>query len=310
MKRVSVIIPTYRGDERLLRAVDSALGQDYPDLEVIVVDDNGLGTPEQARTAALLSKYEGDARLRYIAHEVNKNGAAARNTGAKHASGDYIALLDDDDSYLPGRIVSAVQRLDALEPEWAMCYCSVVKHERGRAYLQRARKSGELLYPVLLHRVKMGSGTLLVRREAYQALGGFDESFRRHQDYEFTARVAARYKIAAVAQPGLNYYPEVARNRPNSLEQAAEYRAHYLEKMLPLIESLSPFQGQMVVCVNALDVYFKHLKQNGPAKTWRLVRAFARRFLSRPRPDAMLCAWAQRLGQYIAGKIRARFPLR
>ena len=66
----------------------------------------------------------------------------------------------------------------------------------------------------------------------------------------------------------------------------------------------------MVVCVNALDVYFKHLKQNGPAKTWRLVRAFARRFLSRPRPDAMLCAWAQRLGQYIAGKIRARFPLR
>lgn len=98
---VSVIIPTYGGAEFLSRCVDSVLSQTYKNIEIIVVDDNGLDTPKQKETAIAMKKYSSLSNVKYVCHEVNKNGSAARNTGVKNSNGEYIALLDDDDVFLP-----------------------------------------------------------------------------------------------------------------------------------------------------------------------------------------------------------------
>ena len=94
---VSIVIPTYGGSDCVKRAVDSCLSQSYSYLEIIVVDDNGEGTESQVKTYNSLSSLIESNKIRYICHEVNKNGSAARNTGVKASTGEYIALLDDDD---------------------------------------------------------------------------------------------------------------------------------------------------------------------------------------------------------------------
>jgi glycosyltransferase involved in cell wall biosynthesis len=100
MPLVSVVIPTLGRPELVLRAVSTALGQSVGDIEVIVVIDG----PDAATQAALSTV--ADARLRVIVHPVNRGAGAARDTGALAATAAWIALLDDDDEWLPGKLAA------------------------------------------------------------------------------------------------------------------------------------------------------------------------------------------------------------
>ena len=98
---VSVIIPTYKGADKINSAVDSVLNQTYKNIEVIVVDDNGENEPEQLLTAEKMKKYETFENVKYLVHKKNINGSAARNTGIRASKGFYLGFLDDDDVFLP-----------------------------------------------------------------------------------------------------------------------------------------------------------------------------------------------------------------
>ena len=91
---VSVIIPTYKRSDYLLQTIESVLSQTYPSIEIIIVDDNGLGNKFQVETQKKLQKYIVERKIIYIPHEVNKNGAAARNTGFRASKGEYINFLE------------------------------------------------------------------------------------------------------------------------------------------------------------------------------------------------------------------------
>ncbi len=270
---VSVIIPSYGGGQYLKRAVDSVLQQTYPHIEVIVVDDNGMGTANQTATEQVMNEYVGDNRVRYICHEVNKNGSAARNTGVKESKGAYIALLDDDDIYLPDNIKTQIETLSQLSDEYALTYCSNETY-RGdkKLWEDHVSYSGDILYDVLLHRATIGSTSLLIRKSVWEELGGFDESFRRHQDWEFTARVCSKYKVKAVDKIGFRRYLEF-RNSPKSVELAKEYRIHYLEKMKPYMTVLRPKQIKKVIVYNRLDVSIQYLKKKEWGKFWNDVKS-------------------------------------
>lgn len=257
---VSVIIPSYGGGEFLCRAVDSVLSQTYANIEVIVVDDNGLGTENQKKTEKAMRKYADSCNVRYICHERNKNGSAARNTGAKHAEGIYLALLDDDDEYYPNNIEEHVKALSALPEEYALTYCGHTTFLHNKKIAEKyVKKSGSLLFEVLMHTVTIGSSSLCIRKSMWEKLGGFDESFQRHQDWEFTARVAAEYKVKALDHIGFISYLEF-RNSPKSVEIAKKYRLHYLEKMQPYIALLPKNQQKTVVVENRMDIAIQHLK--------------------------------------------------
>ena len=94
MKRVSIIIPTYKNRGGLTTSVDSAIRQTYQNIEVIIVDDNPPDSEERHFTEQIMEGYLADPRVRYIKHAENKNGAAARNTGINSSTGEYIAFLD------------------------------------------------------------------------------------------------------------------------------------------------------------------------------------------------------------------------
>lgn len=203
--RVSVIIPTFGRPDTLVRAIQSVLEQTYPYVEAIVVDDNEPGTAERHATEIQMKQFAGDPRVRYIRHEHNKNGAAARNTGARHSKAKYLALLDDDDEFLPNKIEDQVNRMESLPESWAACYCKCRTDFLGIVKEgDNDTREGQLLAEALKREFEiMGGSNLLIRRSVFNEIGGFDEAFKRNQDLEFLVKIFRKYKIAYCDRTGL-----------------------------------------------------------------------------------------------------------
>lgn len=266
--KVSVIIPTHKGSGVVERAVDSVLRQTYRNIEVIVVDDNGRLSEEQVKTEEVLKTYINDGLIKYVPHEVNINGSAARNTGVKNSIGEYITLLDDDDEYLPDKVEMQVKCFENLSNEYGMVYCGIQVNYPNNSYKRIPLTSGDLFLDLLFHYVVIGSDTLMVRRTCFEEIDGFDESFRRHQDFEFTARIAKKWKIKAIEKVGVVSY-ELNRNNPTQHDIQVEHRRHYLEKMLPIMKELPKRTQRDVISVNLVMLHGNDLRKFKFFKVYR-----------------------------------------
>ncbi|MFC6716044.1 glycosyltransferase family 2 protein [Natrialbaceae archaeon GCM10025810] len=213
MPEVSVVVPTYNRAEVIPRALDSVLDQTFDDFELIVVDDGSTD-----HTCSVLDRYR-DPRITTVSHSTNQGGSAARNTGIRMTSGEKIAFLDSDDYWHPTKLEKQVGELESLPDDWIATYCGthhisnrelrgVTKgpfEDRLSGLIERLRsrlesgdrdyhipdKGGEDLIPyVLSGEFELGgASTLLVDRDAVTQVGGFDERFPRHQDWEFLIRL-------------------------------------------------------------------------------------------------------------------------
>lgn len=193
---VSVVIPTYGGNPSIECSVDSVLSQEYDPFEVIVVDDNNPGTEERIATETLMKKYNDEPRVIYIQHEKNRNGAAARNTGVNAAKGEYIAFLDDDDRFLSHKLEWQVDYLEN-HPEHGAVYCWRIQSGK----LVSSTLEGDLSKEILDLSFTPCTPSIIMRATCYKELKGFDESFRRHQDFEFLLRFFKKYTIGVVQKP-------------------------------------------------------------------------------------------------------------
>ena len=251
---VSVVIPTYGEPIYLGRCIDSVLQQTYNNIEIIIVDDNGIGTPNQIATSTVIDQYKGN-NIKYVCHEKNKNGSAARNTGVNNSEGRYIAFLDDDDAFLPAKIERQVKLIESLSDEYAFVYCSHDVYTDGQLVRHViAEKSGNLFFEKISQQIEIQTSGVLIRKEAFEEVKGFDESFRRHQE-----RVLFKYKAQAdnfVGYIRYLYFRSVSIN-PG---QAREWRNHYLSKMKPYIDTLSHNQARMVYSINSIDIVLLYLK--------------------------------------------------
>lgn len=225
---VSVIIPTYGGGDGLEKVVESILDQSYRDIEIIIVDDNGFGSDNQKKTAEVLREYIKHGKVQYITPAKNAGGSAARNTGARASKGDYLMFLDDDDTVSPDKIEKQVKALCDPDRKYGISYCSTKVFIDGKvSNTIRARESGDILYRYMMGKVYMGTGTALMIREAWESLGGYDESFVRHQDWEFFARVLNKYEAVAVPDAYFNRFI-TNRNLPQNLDVLEKYCDHYV----------------------------------------------------------------------------------
>ncbi len=236
-KKVSVVIPSYKGSDNICRSVDSVLFQTYDNIEIIVVDDNGRGTEEQLKTEAVLKKYIDEGKVKYLTHEVNINGAAARNTGVKASEGEFIAFLDDDDEFRPHNIENHIKKFETLTDDYGITYCAkCLMHRDGRQEIITPKYEGDILFDFMCSRVRMGSSFLMVRKSAFEEVNGFDETFRRHQDWEFIARTLTKYKAAKIDEVGLNKFL-IFRNSAKTPEQFEKNRLYYLDRLKFIIDS-------------------------------------------------------------------------
>lgn len=192
---VSVIIPTYKNPYTIIRAIDSVLAQkDFDSYEIIVVDDNDPHSEDRELTEKKLEKYRENPKIKYIKHPCNKNGAAARNTGFNNSQGRYIAFLDDDDVFLENKLRLQYDYME-IHPEFGASYTWRIQRKDD---IVKFIKTGDLTEEILLLDFFPTTITIMMRRECFESIHGFDESFRRHQDFEFLIRYFEKYEIGVV----------------------------------------------------------------------------------------------------------------
>ena len=187
--RVSVVIPTCNRADFVREAIASVLRQDYPDVEIIVVDDGS-----DDGTAAVVSGF-GPA-VQYLWQE-NRGVSAARNRGVAASTGELIAFLDSDDLWLPRKVSVQVAHF-AAHPEAQACHADEVWMRRGVRVNERRihRKQGGWQFLAALQRCLISPSAILMRRSLWDRLGGFDESLPACEDYDLWLRLTA---IAPVA---------------------------------------------------------------------------------------------------------------
>jgi glycosyltransferase involved in cell wall biosynthesis len=193
---VSIVIPTYSRPTHLKRAIQSVLGQTYSNIEIIVVDDNGINTENQKLTVKILSEFDNYENIIYHAHESNQNGSAARNTGVQCSRGEYIGFLDDDDEFHSEKIAIQMTTLqNSNENNISGVYCNIYLIGKHRKYSIINQDNGNFVEKLLTGNIRVNSSTLLIKKKVFNELNGFDESFKRHQDWEFLIRLYRKHKL-------------------------------------------------------------------------------------------------------------------
>ncbi len=207
LPKISVVIPCFNAEKYVIAAIRSALAQDWPDIEIIVVDDGSTDHSAQ---------WVNDTFPKVkVFQQPNRGVAAARNKGIQHATGDWIAFLDADDIWLDGKLKRQWQQLHA-HPGVRMNYTAwqvwhsedpspskaFVKHLQSKARDERcwAGPSG-WIYPALLLDCEVWTSTVLAHRSVFDEVGNFDTSLRIGEDYDLWLRASRITPILRVAQP-------------------------------------------------------------------------------------------------------------
>jgi glycosyltransferase involved in cell wall biosynthesis len=191
---VSVVIPSYNYGHFVTEAVDSALAQSYPNIEVLVVDDGSTDDTRQR-----LEPY--GERIRYI-YQANSGLSAARNTGIREARGEWVALLDADDLWHPDKTIlqlGSTHHLRRVALIGSPPAPFMPKELPLRPTLHRVTVRDFLLSS------RMGPSSALIRRDAFAVVGNFDETLRSVEDRDMWLRLAARYPAVVVDSPCWSY---------------------------------------------------------------------------------------------------------
>ncbi len=189
MTKVSVIIPTCNRPDLINGAVESVLAQTYQDFEIIVVDD---GIKQRAKE---IIDSINDKRIRYIQHEKNKGGAAARNTGIKNAKGKYIAFLDDDDEWKSNKLEVQMSEFEKTGDDVGFCFSAVTQKRDEGEYSSTVRDGTVEYYEESLRNFKgILTSSLIIKKQVFDRVGFFDENFPSHQEAELIIRISKYYK--------------------------------------------------------------------------------------------------------------------
>jgi len=192
---VSVVIPAYNAESFLGVTLNSVARQTFQDFEVIVVDD---GSRDQ--TARVVEEFLAKEKIpgRCIRQE-NRKIAGARNTGIRSARGEFIALLDHDDLWMPEkleRVMEAFQRWPGTD---LICHNEQILKDGRVVRVSQNHRGGNTTYEDLLFRGNTLSPSAVVfRKKLFERTGGFDESpeLNTVEDYDFWLRVSETGKIS------------------------------------------------------------------------------------------------------------------
>ena len=197
MSTVSAIITTFNRERFLGAAIQSALGQTYGDVELLVLDNSSSDA-----TAAVVARWA-DSRIRYLRH-APCGIAAARNLGLREARGEFVAFLDDDDEWLPRKLEQQVARFRQGPASLGLVYGGFTRiDERGvEIGAHRPALRGKILTELLWQRDAFtgSASNPMMRASVLQALGGFNDALATSEDWELYLRLAERFEIDYVSE--------------------------------------------------------------------------------------------------------------
>ena len=252
---ISVIIPTYNRRNTLPRAVESVLNQTYKPIEIIVVDDGSTdGTKEMFSEMYPL--------VRYI-YQVNSGVSSARNTGIKSASGDWIALLDSDDEWLPDKLDRQVKLLQD-NAEIRFCHTNEIWIRNNVRINQKKKhqKYGGNIFNKCLDICRISPSSSLFHTSVIKDVGLFDESLDVCEDYDMWLRITSKYPVLFLDQPLIKKFGGHSDQLSRVFGGIEQYRIRSLEKILTSKSlSGSQFEAAKDMLIHKLQIYAKGLKK-------------------------------------------------
>ncbi len=244
--RISVVMPVYNVEKFVKAAIESVLSQTFDNFELLIIDDRG-----DDRSIQICKQFIGDPRVHIIRHAKNKGLAAARNTGIRHALGEFIAFIDSDDLWHSEKLARHVQHLDNdSQIGVSFSRSSFIDYDGKFIDFYQMPKLNDIDAAHLLCRNPVGNGSAPVIRRTtlndirYQSMSTaeryscyFDETFRQSEDIECWLRIAATtsWKIEGLPEPLTYYRLNHGGLSANLLKQYASW-----EKMIEKARDFAP----------------------------------------------------------------------
>lgn len=228
---ISVIIPTYKRNEKLLRALSSVLKQTYKNFEIIIVNDDIEDNDLQLD----LKKIK-DSRIVLYNNERGKGANGARNTGVLKSKGKYIAFLDDDDEWLPYYLKNKFEKLDETDENIGLALCNYFIEDKIKWKQSNIKPDIAILPNLVKGEISIGaSSNIFMKRTVIDTIGLWDEALLRQQDLDFVIRVLDKYGVTIDNRYDLKVY---GHNEPNP-KKAFVQREVFTKKVEKYISKLN-----------------------------------------------------------------------
>ncbi len=200
MSIISVIIPVFNGEKTIAETVNSVLEQTFSQFELIIINAGSTDS-----TLEIISSYQ-DPRIK-IFSAPKANVAVNRNLGAFYSIGEFVTFLDADDLWTPDKLEAQYQALlqnpeAAVVYSWTNCIDETGKFLRRCSYV---KYSGDVYDKFLLDDFIGNGSNVMIRKNAFFKVGGFDESLSNAQDTDMWLRLAAEYDFTVVPKPQILY---------------------------------------------------------------------------------------------------------
>ena len=233
-KLVSVIIACYNMGHFLPLAIQSVLDQSYQDFEILVVDDGSTDN-----TCEAMKQFEGNPKIRFF-HQTNQGQASAKNKGIREARGNFIAFLDADDLWTPNKLEIQLPCFD-ISRSVGVVYTNVARIDENGTIIQTPKMgfySGKISGRLLVDNFVTGMASI-VRRECFDTVGLFDETYPMGIDYDLWLRISAHYEFFYLDKVTYLYRQwsgQMSHNYKKRLECAIKIMNKFLERHPDLVD--------------------------------------------------------------------------
>ena len=231
--KVTVIIPTFNRRDKLSKAIESVFSQETVPFELIVVDDGS-----EDGTGLMVKRNFPEARYFF---QPNQGPAAARNRGIKQARGEWIAFLDSDDEWMPGKLKAQLEFFNQ-NPNFLICQTEEIWIRNGRRVnpMKKHQKYGGWIFEKCLPLCIVSPSAAMIHRRLFDEVGLFDESLPACEDYDLWLRIAAKSPVGLIERSYVIKYGGHSDQRSHQFEALDRYRIQSLAKLLTSNSLTSP----------------------------------------------------------------------
>ena len=256
MMNISVVIPTYNRIELLKRSIDSVINQTIKPSEIIIVDDGSNDGTE----AMVKNKYDS---LKLITQK-NKGASAARNSGIKASSGEWICFLDSDDEWkndkLEKQITAATNNSD-----YKFFHSNEIWIKNGKRINQKKKhkKYGGDIFKKCLDMCRISPSSVLIEKNIFEEIGFFNEDLVVCEDYELWLRICDKYEVFFIDEPLIFKYGGHQGQLSYSIDSIEYHRIKALEYLLSTGLSKRNRDYTIQMLINKISIYLNGLIKRG-----------------------------------------------
>ncbi len=257
---ISVIIPVYNRSTLIERALESIYKQTFSVMEIIVVNDGSTDGLE-----ALINEAHPQVTL---LNQPNQGVSAARNAGIRAANGNWIALLDSDDSWQADKLARQVQCLQQ-SPAHHICHTNETWYRNGQLLNQKKKhaKTGGHIFQHCLPLCVISPSSVLVRKSLFDEVGLFDEGLPACEDYDMWLRICSQYPVLFIDEALTNKYGGHEGQLSQQYWGMDRFRIMALQKCLDTVK-LNEIDRQAAIkmLLTKIDIFLNGVKKHGKSE--------------------------------------------